>query len=274
MNILQKIAKSIYGPELYADLANQPTSSSIKYYLKFLLLLTLVSTIILSATFISFTRSALTDEKVAETIAYYPADLTLKAKDGVFVTNVTEPYKIPFKEENVKEGEPQNIVVIDTKVDAVSLSSFEAYDTLLLINKDSVIATDDNSLKITPAAEYFNENFELNQATIQSFVSDFLPIVRSSVWFSPILIYLALYSAGVFVFIVALFWALCVWLFLRFMKKNQGYKHAYRVTIHAMTLGLTLNLFIDVPLLANVFLILIVVFVNFHSQKSEVVATS
>ncbi|MCC7004886.1 DUF1189 family protein [Candidatus Nomurabacteria bacterium] len=269
MNIFQKIKASIYGPEFYRNLAGKPTSETIKYFFKFLLLVTIIGTIVISITAITFVSLLSSDDFVNKVISYFPAELTLNIKDGQISTNVKEPYKIvtPEKFASKEDSKKANLAVIDTKVDAVSFNSFEAYDTTFLITKNSLIYIKDGALSIAPVAKYAGPELNINRDFISSFIKDKLPIIRTLVWFIPIPLYIVLFIKSVFYLIEFFLWALVVWLVLKIMKVSNGYMHAYRVMIQAATLPIIVDQFWPAPWYVSVLLALIVVVINFSTKS-------
>jgi hypothetical protein len=267
MNIFKQIWKSIYGPEFYAGLANQTTGASVKYFFKFLLLLALLSTIILSFIAIPIIRIALSDDSVNKVVQFYPAELNVKIKDGQFSTNMVEPYKIasikPNEALSTSTDQISNLIVIDTKVEAVSFESFATYSTYALITKDSIVTIEDGNLQISPVARYFKSEVNINQANISSWVGKIVPVLKTLVWFLPLVIYLVMYLFGMIKLVSFFVWALLTWLILILMKKSGGYMHAYRVTIHIMTAGLILGAFFITNLFNLILLAIFIIFINF-----------
>jgi hypothetical protein len=245
MNIFKKIKSSIYGPDFFNSLKSEKTDSSIIFYFKFTLMLSVISAVVMSFTAIPTFNGFLTKESVNEFVSLYPAELNLKISDGQFSTNVTEPYYIAFPkdDEPLKSGEKQvdNFVVIDTSVESFSPDILDKNKTMIFLTKNSVISEKDGGLSVMPLSDFKNFKYELNRESIYSVISKIVPVLKPLVYFIPFF-GLAAYFIGYAWFLVVLFLiALVIWLILVIKKNNGGYMHAYRVTIHAMTLGLILD---------------------------------
>ncbi len=245
MNIFKKIGKSVYGPEFYSSLKLEKTSASVKYYLKFVLLISIIPALVWSSTLIPSLFNLLSAENVAKTVALYPAELVLTIKDGQFSTNVTEPYYIPLPEKfkgdtsDSNKRVVDNFVVIDTKIENFTPDILEQYKTSVLITKNSVISEKDGGLQVMPLNKTMI--YELNSQVIQGLASKTIPILKALIYFIPIFVYVICFISYIWSLIPLFLTALLVWLALTIKKVNSGYMHAYRVSIHAVTLGVLLN---------------------------------
>jgi hypothetical protein len=269
MNIFKKIWKSIYGPEFYADLANKNTGFSIGFYVKTILLVSIISAIVISTAVIPLSRIALSDASINSLVELYPADLNLNIKDGVLSTNVIEPYKIGPVFNDSELPKMDSMVVIDTKVTAVSFDSFKQYNTAVLLTKDSAVMMKDGGLQIIPLNSVTGE-FNLNRQMIAGFANSATPVLRKLVWFTPLVVYLASFIANLFMLVTFFIFALIIWLVLILLKKSGGYMHAYRVTIHSMTLGVILSSFLGMSWLVSVLLAVIIILINFLKKGNEI----
>lgn len=252
MNIFKKIGKSIYGAEFYKSLRTEKTGSSVKFYLKYSLLLSIVPAIVWSFIFMPNIKDFLNSENVSKFISIYPEELVLTIKDNKFSTNVTEPYTIalpgefkiaPYKSADGTEHEGyDNAVVIDTTLESFPSDILKKNKTMAFVTKDSVILEKDGGLQVMLLSEYKDIAYELNKQKVEGWASWIALVLGKLVYGLPLILligYFISYSA----FLVALFlFALLVWLALAIKKVSGGYMYAYRVTIHAMVLGLLLDI--------------------------------
>jgi hypothetical protein len=270
MNIFKKIWKSIYGPEFYADLANKGTGFSVGYYVKFILLVSIITMIVVSAVFIPLSRVFLSDNSINTFVAMYPADLNLNVKDGILSTNVVEPYKIALpsiKALDKNLSKIENFAVVDTKVSTISLESFKQYNTMVLLTKDSVVVMKDGGLQIIPFTPV-KEELNINRQTITKFSYSVAPVFRKLVWLTPIFVYVGSFIANLFMLVTFFIFALLTWLILVLLKKSGGYMHSYRVTIHAMTLGMIISAFIGLSWFIQILFMVIVILINFLKKDN------
>jgi hypothetical protein len=248
MNIFKKIGNSVYGVELYTSLRVEKTGPSVKYYFKFIILLSAIWAIALSFFWIPTLKGFLSSKSISDLISLYPAELTLKIDNGQFSTNVKEPYFIKFPKKEVASStdsgrdEVENFVVIDTSIESFSPDVLKQNDTFVLVTKNSVISDKDGTLQVMPLSNYKDFKYELNRQGIQSFALKVLPVLRPLIYFTPLFMFAIYYISYVWFLIPLFIFALLVWLVLVIKKNNGGYMHAYRVTIHAITLALILNI--------------------------------
>jgi hypothetical protein len=122
-------------------------------------------------------------------------------------------------------------------------------------------------------ASYVKSEIDINQSAISHWSQRIVPVLKFLVWFLPIFIYIGLFIAGTVSLVFFFIWALLVWLILVLVKRSSGYMHAYRVTIHAMTLVLILGLLSPVTSLnmyTKGFLLIVIVLLNFFNHKNTV----
>jgi hypothetical protein len=243
MNIFKQIGKSIYGPEFYTGLKAETVGPAIKYYLKLVLLVSIIPALSWTIFVFPDVRSLLEPQNVTSLVSVYPAELELKIKDGQFSTNVVEPYVIAVPggyevEADSSEEVPKNLVVIDTSIESISPNILKENSALFFITKNSIIGAKDGGLQVIPMSEYKDFSYTLNQSGLEKLAQKIAPILKGLLYFAPLFIYIGLFSSGVMLLIFVLIFALFAWLILVIKKNSLGYKYAFRVTVHAFTLGL------------------------------------
>ena len=66
MNIFKQISQSVYNPEYYSNLRSEKTGSSVKYYIKFILLLAIVPTVFWTVTLFPFLKDGISSDNVTK----------------------------------------------------------------------------------------------------------------------------------------------------------------------------------------------------------------
>ena len=264
MNIFKQISKSIYGPDFYSGLTSQATGQAIKYFAKLLLIISLIATIILSVLSIGMIKFVTSEKTKAEVISTFPAELTLTIKDGKFSTNVSEPYILNLTKD--RSAEDPSDLVINTKIDKISAEEFATYNASAILMSDSIATLKDGALNVQQIPGL--PDMVVNQGWISDKVNWLSIFASKMIWVLPIIIYIFVYLFGLNFLLVNFVMALFVWGLLALLKKEQGYKHAYQVSLYASTLPNLIASVIPINFLPKLVLALIVVFVNFKN-KSE-----
>jgi hypothetical protein len=284
MNIFQKIGKSVYGPDFYSGLKTSRTRDSVKYFLKLVTLLSLLSAIIWAVVFLPKFHNFLTPEIVKETVALYPADLNLKINKGEISTDAKLPYIIPFESDALKDQSNivnaiKNFVVIDTRVDAFSLDLLSKNETMVFVGKNFVAGRDENgSFRLIPLSEYKDFSYELNRANIEALALKMLPTAKKALNFLPFLVLIGFFLMNLGFLTSALIMALVVWLVMVIKKDSSGYKYALRLTIHAATLAVIIDSILSASSLGSswglgtLILTIVIVLINTKKPKDKVEA--
>ena len=245
MEFLKNIKRSIYDPEFYRALLTKPFSYSIKYFVLFSLLIALVATIYLSLSVLPKINDFL--ENVSPTVLnYFPDDLEVTIEDGLASTNVPEPYflEIPFEVPKDIEAKPdvhgygiENLLVIDTRSDESTLEEFKSYNTIMLLNRKSLMYYDENQVAIQSLAEI--PDFKLDKEVISSLLAKIVPYFRLV---GPLFVVFVFGGYFSYVFIGRMFYlifaALLVWIIAKLKKVNIGYQKAYQLGLHLITASL------------------------------------
>lgn len=241
--------------EYYRKLLVLPFSYSVRYFLKLIFLVSVLSAII-ALTGIQDVQRGL--DSLKET---FPEDLVLVVSRGEVVVNVPEPVIIPAPIDVQYDG-VENFIVIDTSQE-VSLRSIDEFNTMLFISKDTLVIQEDAggvrtmSLADFPDMvvdrDFIDKNFERMKKA--SFVV--IPGLSFGAFF------LGTFILGVVVLIII---ALGVRMIFHLRLRSIGYKKAYQVSIHALTLPLLLEVALrafggmTLPAFATLFLALATMF--------------
>jgi len=226
--LFASIKASIYSPAYYRDLLAKPFSYSLKYYLKFALIVSFVMTVVLSARIIPVVNDFLgnLDSNVGK---YYPAELIMTIKNGELSTNVKEPYFM------------EDFLVIDTKT-PFSAEQFAKYGDRVWLTKNEIIVPKGSSggLQIQPLKDI--PDFVVTKDKVGSW----LAIIGSKAGFVPYLLVFAIFVLSFLVFgwrmLYLLIFSLAIWLLAKILGFDiKGYGGAYRVGLHAMTVPILLH---------------------------------
>ncbi|MFA6338839.1 MAG: DUF1189 family protein [Candidatus Paceibacterota bacterium] len=279
MSLFKDVKNSIYNPEFYSELIDRPLSYSLKYFFSLICLISIAVsayfTIIASPQLMTFAK-----ESRNSIVSKFPSELEVTIKKGEVSTNVKEkePYLVsmPQMPRLQQSSMPtnnqafQNIVVIDT-VNQFSLEKFYEYHTAFLVTKNDIIYSDKDKITITSLAK--SPDLVINKTSTESFFKKLDPLVK----FIPLLLAIFVFSISFFIGSAYLFYflyfALLVWLVVRINKIHTGYMGAYKITLHAATLSILVDilmkLFFSKYNLSYVFdvVILIVVIANLYGVK-------
>lgn len=285
--LLHLIRASIHNPEFYKGLLSRKISWSFKYFFSFILILAVVSTAVFGWRAVPAVNSFLNN--LAPTILeYYPDELEIVIKDGEASSNVAEPYVIKLPAElmsNAPESAPpnepldaendiENALVINTKSSLIDWKEFKEYKALALLSKDAIVFMDKNGgIRIQPLKDF--PNATINKKEITTLLERIAPLAKFAAPILVFLIFLAVYAALTFKLVYLVIAALLVWLIgAKFKKIEIGYKKAYQIGIHAMTIAILAEALLRilfgtrVPFLFTL-LTLLVVWFNLKPKQEE-----
>lgn len=277
MKLCKNIKSSIYNPSYYSEILNKPFSYSLKYFLSLACLVALIATIAFSFSTLPKINKFI-NETGSKALSYYPDDLEVTVKSGKVSTNVSEPYFIKIPDElknsdrgtvtNPAAGEIENLLVIDTKNPA-TIDLFSGYKTSTLLSYDSFAYYDNGAVKIQPLRQEFNG--VVTKPKVSAALNKIMPYVRILPFALIPIIFIGLLIGSIFKYLIYLiFAAVIIWIMFKAMKKNLGYGKSYQIGLHAMTLGVILEVTVfrfypnlEFPFLFT-FLMLVVFWANFN----------
>ena len=249
---IQKVRDNIFNPAYYREVFYAPVSTSWFYYLKMCLWLTLIYTALISTVFlpdlINIARQAVTDLSGA-----YPADLAIHLQKGTASVNLPEPIVIPmppaeaklFNFNSAKTGKTiSNLIVIDTRT-PLDLKDFDNYHTLFLLRQDAVAGDTGGEVRVNKIPP------DGNVVIDKSIISAMADKIQFALYFLAPLSVLIIYLLGLVFFTATLIPILAIafiaWLLLllamRGSSTRPGFKQAFGITLHAVTLSLIVNFF-------------------------------
>jgi len=245
MNFVNKIKDSIYNPSFYQEVINQTVGSALKYFFRFIFLVSLVSSIILSFVAMPYITRFIDESKV-KAVEQYPVGLEVKLDKGVVSTNVEEPYFFKatdsLKEDinkNNQTKDVENFVVINTKKDFI-LEDLSGYKTLILITKDSFVY--ESNGKITVQSLKDIPNLTINKENIINWIQKYGRTLDYIKYTVPFMIFAGLFIYHTFILVYLFFVALIIFVITKIAKMSLTYKDSYKIAVYASTLSIILSL--------------------------------
>ncbi|MEA1929867.1 MAG: DUF1189 family protein [Patescibacteria group bacterium] len=244
MSIFTQIKDSVYEPSFYRSLGKQPLSYSFKYFFKFVLLLSLAFTIVLTINWAPRVKEALNEIGPA-VASFYPAELVVTIEDGIAITNVPEPFFFDIPAGDFEEGvgrhvdeRLEHLLVIDT-TESFSVEKFGEYRTLAWLTRDALVVMDDQGIQLIPLAEI--PNIIIDRALIDGLTTSLQDFLSAFPFLLlPIGIFIASFVFSASKLIYLLIAALLIWLLTKIMGQSAGYAKSYQIGLHAVTLGMIL----------------------------------
>ena len=270
MKFFKTIQDSIYSPKFYSAVLTKSFKSSLGYFLLLALVLTIINLIPLIKPFFVELPNAV-DQRANQILDCYPKELEIKVSAGQVSLNKEEPYFIT----SCEGDKSQKLVVIDTKT-SYSTSQFDTYKVFAWVTKDSVIFKKSDLETRTYSLSKVND-LKLNKDFLDSLKNKFYPYLK---FLGPIFLFftfLGIFLSFNFRLLHLLLLASLIWLLGKLFKKTVSYGQSYKLGLHAITLGLIVDLvanltgrwtyFYGFPFMVSV-LTLGVVVVNFLLPKN------
>jgi len=141
MNSLwQKIQRTVYRPEFFGARVFE-AKKGLRFYSFLLLFFIALKVLFALPAMVHFYQAILSDawqEQQAVITNLFPDELVLTVKDGIFSTNVNEPYAIAVPQEwrTADEATPRNFLVINTKK-PIEIQDFVQAETVIIISETS-----------------------------------------------------------------------------------------------------------------------------------------
>lgn len=281
MQFFKTLRDSVYGPTFYSSLKERPFSFSVKYFIKFAILIAIINLlpILIRGPLPTPTKARAFIDKAA---TYYPDELTITIAKGKASTNVKEPYAIPapaeWKEQPQQTSKQQgnappleNILIIDT-TQPFSVETFKAQHTLALLTKDALIVeTGSQGIRILPIEK--TPDTQITKQVVSSVLEKIKPYTVLLLPGFVLFLLVIFIVVGLINLIYLLFGALLIWGLTAILKTRLRYGKCYQIGLHAITLSILVNtifgLFVihgRIPLIFTL-LMLVVVFIHFRPKK-------
>jgi len=287
----KNLQNSIYNPEFYKSLKNQPTKASLKYYFSFVTFISILSAIFISVFLLPKIMFLTSKETFVNAINRFPADLEITVKDGIATSNAKEPYIVnlsqefkkifgdDFKSADTAVKNNSVALIIDTK-NTYSLDSFKEYPNFILLTKTALVSKNINQGKTTINDLKDVSDLTINKASLLSWESS----ARPYVWLITPIFILGAFLVNMFIFCLYLLIlfaaALLILLMAKLMKFEAGYAYSYRMALHAVTLPIIFEAIFmvfsfPIPRFVPTLILIIVVYFNLNgirkTQTPEVI---
>jgi hypothetical protein len=238
-------SRSAVAPAYYKDILETRINFTVKYFLSLAIAASAITALILTVQLTPVVNKAV--ESVAtEAKDAYPQDFELTIKDQQWSINKPEPYAIPMPEDFYNEITkdksvkiPRNLIVLDKKG---TIEDVYKQDTLALINEKYILSlNDENGIHSSPLQNL--PDGKLDKAAFDKFINQAVGIKKFIPFFMAggILIF-SLFVNLVIRLLGFLFVAIFVWAAANIMKLGLNYQQSLRITLHAGTLPITVNL--------------------------------
>ncbi len=249
MKIFNNIKNSVYSPEFYRSLQSQTFKSSLKYFTKFNLLISLFFAVCLSILLIPSVLYVVKPSNISEITNIIPADLEIIIKDGQLSSNVKEPYSLPISGKFIadKNGKNditksyKNFFTIDTQND-FNVAAFKESQTLAYLSKDYLIYQEKNGqIRMQPLKDV--PDMVVSRSTFTEFIEKVIPFLK--IFLVPIILiglfggFFALSFVSNIIFIAIM--SLIVLLIQKVKNEVSDYKQIYKYGLHLVTAIIILN---------------------------------
>lgn len=278
MNFLNKIKSSIYDKDFYQKAVAGENTHPFKYFFKLILGLAFVFAVAVAFSGARNIQSFLEKGRVG-ILENYPKDLEVKIEKGIATTNAIEPYFIKIPEGTKGQGDEnlENILVIDTKYE-FDLETYEGYKTLGLLTRNALIAKDNNGkISVIPLRDV--PDYTLNYDAVNMWLTKIEPFINSLPYLVPILAFVGVFIAKMFLLVYMFFAAFLVWIIGKIKKLDISYKTSYHLALHLVTTQLILGALafvfkLPMPGFVPTLIFVLVAWVNLNKKVPEVLVQS
>ncbi|MDD3663576.1 MAG: DUF1189 family protein [Candidatus Pacebacteria bacterium] len=234
------LKNSIISSKYYNDVISTDVRFSIRYFIALSFLASLFYTTITSA--INMPKVA-SDLKVfsQDLGQIYPSDLVIEFKDGSWSINKEEPYyiKMPKVPSYYQESIPENLITFDKNG---TIDKLGEYNTLVLLNGENFVIPEENGTVSSQSISSVPD-ITIDKNFVDSRLNEFGKILKFLPYILPIF---TLFSVFAFNYLIRGFFNILIvglglFIVIKVMKKNLGFKSALKIGMHSMTVPLLLE---------------------------------
>lgn len=235
---LYVLKNSISSPKYYNDIVKTKINFSIKYFLALSLLVSVISVIGYSITYLpNYISEINTAYKSIE--EGFPEDLIIEFKDGTWSSNKEGPVIIKQVDLGDDSKLPENLFVFDRDG---TIEKIDEYNTMFLVNSENIlIKTDVEGIVAQPLKNIPNGTIDKN------LLNEKMQTIKKLVGLLPFLLPLALLIptflfeyVGGSIFIILLS-AIGVYIASISTKRKIDFKSAFQICIHASTIPMIIR---------------------------------
>lgn len=234
---IRTYTKSLTEPSYYLDVLKADFSFSLKYFLFFFLLVSIISTIDFAIN-VKPKISEFSRDAIHELTTNYPPDLVIAIKDSTLqVEGTDEPLLVPFPG---FMAEPELTSTYDYLLTIDSTEDFPRHNSLFTLAKsDLIIRETDGSKRSVPYSE-MNTDLTINKSAISLLTSSAQSVIDRIVAFSPFFYWLAvLIFAPLVAILTLLIYSLILWVGINAGVGDFTYKKSYQLGLHLITFAET-----------------------------------
>jgi|GEM_PF-2788053 hypothetical protein len=244
----KNVYRSLFDLKFYQKILTAPFSFSLKYLAFLFFVISLLNVLLFIPNLISLRAKTPDFTKKIKSAAmnFYPDSLTFNIKNGVFSTNVKQPYAIPLPKEFASGAKTEkNFIVIDTEAGP---DDTKKYQTDILVTKYMVAYRNDNGYKMQ-FFDDFKQDISVDKDIYLKTVRSLSPYLDQGQKIVTGLIILFILTAP----LLAAFFSLAAKMFYllfvslvpsligRIFNKNINYKKAYQLGMHTTTVTVLIS---------------------------------
>lgn len=265
MQFFRDIIQSLYGPDYFRTLPSRGMWYSIRYFALLVLCIALITAGYMAPSIITGVNRFVSDS-TQTLLTKYPDKLQVQIAKGQVSTNVQEPFFLSV-EKRASEDDLKNILVIDTK-SPFSEERFASYSAYAWLSNNAVYISNGSDGGFSTQSLKEVSDITVNKQEIEKTIAAVKP-------YFGLLAPLMIVALCLVVFLVQFIAILYLWILsvvFRFIAQmfsiSLGYENAFQLTLHAATIGLILDLLVQVlrPVL-NIpqipFMFTVVTFISF-----------
>lgn len=242
-NIFEIFKKSISNSSFYHEASEEPFRKGLSYYLKVMLLLSLVATIGFAVLAVPQGIRFMKEEAVPLIQEKYPSGLKITIKNGEASTNNATTTVIRGEKKTLNalfnDGSIENILVIDTESE-YTREAFDSYHTFALLSKhDIVMRRTEGDVVVQPLRSF--PEMTVASTTLVGFVEDVNDSLAFLVVLSLVIVFVLL-LVGYILYLIPLALFALIPFFLAWTKNIPlTYRGAYKMSMYAVVPGLVLK---------------------------------
>lgn len=229
--------KSLTDPIYYQDILKAKLTFSLKYFLVFYALTSLINTVDYNFR-LKPQIQTLSREAIHNLSTGYPNSLVLSVtNDQLSVTGVSEPINVPFPDYlNV----PELTRSYDHLATINSQEEYPKNNSLITLTKSAIfVRKSDGSKESYPYAE-FDSDFTITRDQVELAASVFQSTLDKIITYSPIIFFLGnLFFQPIIALLVLLIYSLFIWLTSSILNKSINYPKSFQIGLHLITFAET-----------------------------------
>lgn len=237
MNFIEKIRSSVYDPSFYRQIPKETFGKAISYYLLFCIVITMLRLALLVFP-ISSGITTVTKGLTEGLLHTYPNNLQITIHHGQLAINQPQPYSLPVCIQNDCQK-----VIIDTQKPNVN-TYLRQKDVFMVLTKDTAyIKNSSSDTRVYDLSQI--GDVTVNKQVVTAFVNHITPWTKFFIPAAIIFMAIMLYIGCLFKLIYIFFLAFLLWLLAKKFAPGTSYGGAYKIGLHAVTLGMFIALIID-----------------------------